>query len=135
MVWISFEGEGAGNLCTTSLYKIGLLGCGEFVWWRRALSSHFKSKPDWLPIFSILLFKPGGRLVVFLVTIGLKFFYSFFFFFCLYSFSRAAPMACGGSQARGLIKAVATGLHQSHSNSESKPHLRPTSQLTATPDP
>ena len=31
-------------------------------------------------------------------------------------FSRAVPTAYGGSQARGLIGAIATGLHQSHSN-------------------
>ena len=33
-----------------------------------------------------------------------------------FSFSRATPVAYGGSQARGLIRAVATGPHQSHSN-------------------
>ena len=48
---------------------------------------------------------------------------------------RAAPTACGGSQARGLIGAVAAGLRHSHSNARSKPHLQPTPQLTATPDP
>ena len=41
---------------------------------------------------------------------GLKF---FFFFFCLL---RAAPEACGRSQARGGIGAVATSLHHNHSN-------------------
>ena len=45
------------------------------------------------------------------------------------------PVAYGGSQARGPITAVATGLHHSHSNVGSKPHLQPTPQLTATPDP
>ena len=40
--------------------------------------------------------------------------YNFFFFFS-FVFSRADPSAYGGSQARGLIGAVATGLHQSHS--------------------
>ena len=44
-------------------------------------------------------------------------------------------MAHGGSQARGLIGAVAAGLCQSHSDTRSKPRLRPTSQLTATLDP
>ena len=58
-----------------------------------------------------------------------------FLFFCLSTFSRAAPMAYGGSQARGLIGAVAVGLHQSHSNAGCEPHLQPTPQLTATPDP
>ena len=50
-------------------------------------------------------------------------------------FSRAAPVACGGSQARGQVGAVATGLGQSHSNSGSDPHLQPTPQLTAMRDP
>ena len=50
-------------------------------------------------------------------------------------FSRAAPVAYGGSQARGRIRAVAAGLHHSHSNTISELCLRPTSQLTATPDP
>ena len=59
----------------------------------------------------------------------------FFFFFGLFAISRAALGACGGSQAKGLIRAVATGLHQGHSNVGSELHLRPTSQLTATPDP
>ena len=49
--------------------------------------------------------------------------------------SWAAPAAYGGSQARGPIGAVPAGLHQSHSNTGSKPHLRPTPQLTAMLDP
>ena len=52
-----------------------------------------------------------------------------------FAFSRAAPVAYGGSQARCLIGAGATGLHQSHSNAGCKQHLRPTPQLMATPDP
>jgi len=72
---------------------------------------------------------------------------SFFFFFSLsfvvvvvivvvvvVAISWAAPAAYGGSQARGGIGAVATGLRQSHSNSGSEPHLQPTPQLMATPD-
>ena len=49
----------------------------------------------------------------------------FFFFFCLY---RAAPLAYGGSQARGWIGAIASGLHHSHNNTRSEPHLWPVSQ-------
>ena len=45
-------------------------------------------------------------------------FLSFFFFFF---FLRAAPVANGGSQARGQIGAVASGLHHSHSNVGSEP--------------
>ena len=74
---------------------------------------------------------------------GLVFFCFFLFFFLSFVFfvvvvvvvivaiSLAAPTAYGGSQARGRIGAVATGLRQSHSNTGSKPHLRPTPQLTA----
>ena len=48
---------------------------------------------------------------------------------------RAAPTTYEGFQARGLIRAVATGLRQSHSNAGSEPRLRPTPQLMATLDP
>ena len=50
-------------------------------------------------------------------------------------FSRAVPMAYRGSQARGLIGAVAAGLHQSQSEAGSKPRLQPTPQLMAMLDP
>ena len=60
---------------------------------------------------------------------------SFFFFFGLFAFSGIAPSAYGDSQARGLIGAIAIGLHQIHSNTGSEPHLQPTPQLTATPNP
>ena len=60
-------------------------------------------------------------------------------FFCVcvsfFALSRAAPVAYGGSQARGLIRAVATSLDHSHSNTRSKPHLQTTLQLAAMPDP
>ena len=59
----------------------------------------------------------------------------YFLFFCLFAFSRAAPVAYGDSQARGPIRAVAASLRQSHSNRGSEPSLQPTPQLTATPDP
>ena len=45
----------------------------------------------------------------------------FFFFFLV--FSKAAPMAYGGSQARGLIGPVAAGLHHSHRNMGSEMSL------------
>ena len=43
-------------------------------------------------------------------------------------------MAYGYSQAKGSVRAVATSLHQNHSNVGSEPRLQPTSQLMATPD-
>jgi len=72
-------------------------------------------------------------------TILFYYYYFLFLFFCLFFFFLlflwAAPAAYGGSQARGRIGAVATGLRQSHSNARSQPHLRPTPQLMATPNP
>ena len=59
----------------------------------------------------------------------------FFFLFFFLPFLGPLPAACGGSQARGPTGALATGLDHSHSNAGSKPHLWPTPQLTATPDP
>ena len=56
-------------------------------------------------------------------------------FFCLFVFSKAASVAYGGSQARGLIGNVAFSLRHSHSNARSKPRLRPTPQLIETLDP
>ena len=61
------------------------------------------------------------------------------FFVCLFlPFLRATLEAYGGSQARGLIGAVAAGLHHSHSkvrSMRSEPRLQPTPWLRATPDP
>ena len=59
---------------------------------------------------------------IFIVPI-LFYFMSFFFFFF---FFRASPVAYGGSQARGLIGAIAADLRNSHSNSGFKLHLQPT---------
>ena len=59
----------------------------------------------------------------------------YFLFIYLFCLCRAAPMAYGGSQARGPIGSEATGLHHSHIKARSEPHLRPTPQLMATPDP
>ena len=56
-------------------------------------------------------------------------------FFCLFALSRAPPTAHGGSQARGLIGALTTGLRHSHNNTGSKLRLRPTPQLTAILNP
>ena len=52
------------------------------------------------------------------------FFLVFFFFF--FAISWAAPAAYGGSQARGLIRAVAASLRHSHGNAGSELPLQPT---------
>ena len=46
------------------------------------------------------------------------------FFVCVCLF-RAIPAAYGSSWARGRIGGVAVGLHHSHSNARSEPHLQP----------
>ena len=58
----------------------------------------------------------------------------YFIYFILLLF-RAVPATYGDSQARRLIRDVPAGLHHSHTNSGSEPHLQPTPELTATPDP
>ena len=53
----------------------------------------------------------------------------------IYLFVFTTPMAYGGSQARGRIRATAAGLHHSHSKAGSKLYLQPTPQLMARLDP
>ena len=64
---------------------------------------------------------------------------NFYFFFgtfvCLFLLFKATLMTYGSSQARGWIRAVAASLRHSQSQVRSEPCLRPTPQLTATPDP
>ena len=59
---------------------------------------------------------------------------NFFFFFVFFPF-KDSSVAYGGSQAKGLIGAVAAGLSQSHSNARSELRLQPTPQFMATLDP
>ena len=65
----------------------------------------------------------------------LLFIFIYLFIYLFIIFSRAAPAAYGGLQARGPIGAVAASLCHSYSNAESQPCLRPTPQLTARTDP
>ena len=56
------------------------------------------------------------------VSLNISSFLFFFFNFNFYFFS-ATPATYGGSQARGLIGAIAADLCQSHSNTRSKLRL------------
>ena len=56
--------------------------------------------------------------------------YRYFFFL-----STATPAEYGSSWATGWIGAAVASPHHSHSNTKSEPHLRPTPQLVAMPDP
>ena len=61
--------------------------------------------------------------------------FCFVLFFPVSCLLRAAPVAFGGSLARGLIGAVAANLRHSHSHARSKLCLQPTPWLTPTLDP
>ena len=63
--------------------------------------------------------------------IAFRFLHFLSFFLYLFVFSRATPVAYGGSQARGLMAAAATSLCHSHSNARSELHLQPTPQCNA----
>ena len=54
---------------------------------------------------------------IFLYILPYKCFFLFFIFLTFLPLLRAVPTAYGGSQARGLIGAVAAGLSHSHSSS------------------
>ena len=58
-----------------------------------------------------------------------------FFFLSFLSFLGPHPWHMEVPRVGGLIRAVAAGLRQSHSNVGSELHLQPTPQLMATPDP
>ena len=62
------------------------------------------------------------------------YFSNIYLFIYLFLLFRASSVAYGSSQARGLIAAIAAGLHHSHSNIRSEPSLWPT-QLKAMPNP
>ena len=62
-------------------------------------------------------------------------FCGFLFCFCFCFVFIATVVAYGSSWARGQGRAVAAGLHHSHGNSRSEPHLWTTPQLAAMPDP
>ena len=84
------------------------------------------------PVFSITdAFQT--QLVCFFVLFFGWFFCFVLFVFCF--FLMAAPVAYGGSQARGQIGAATTGLYHSLSNIGSELRLQPTPQLTPTLDP
>ena len=57
--------------------------------------------------------------------------FSLYLFYLFIGIFRAAPMAYGGSQDRGPIRAAIASLHHSHSKVGSEPCLWPTLQLTA----
>ena len=93
-------------------------------------SAHIKCHSPYV-VFRLLFHNPSNNAANSVLLPNLFHFY----LFCLFAFSRANPSAYGGSQARGPTGAVAASLCQNHSNAGSTPHLRPTPQLMATPDP
>ena len=88
----------------------------------------------WKMIIANVMFKKARQDCICTGIATIYFCFFFFFFFFFWPFSGAAPVAYGGSQARGPIGAVAAGLHQSHSNSGFEPRLGPIPQFTAIPE-
>ena len=84
------------------------------------------------PISGIFYFGSRWELRGFVVGVCfVLFFTSVFEFFmktltCVVCVFRTTPVQYGSSQARGQIVAVTAGLHRSHRNVGSEPHLQPT---------
>ena len=68
-------------------------------------------------------------------TLRWKTFANLCIFNFFFSFFRAAAVAYESSQARGRTGSAAAGLHHSHSNNRSEPHLWLMLQLAAMLDP
>ena len=54
-----------------------------------------------------------------------------FIYLFIYLLFSTTPVAYGGSQAKGQIRAAAVSLYHSHNNTRSELHLPPTGQLKA----
>ena len=126
-------------------YKELFPNWGEVVFVVKHLPKHFcfsdsifflgdNKNISWKPILSTSSFCIQVLLLQSQIYFLLYYFF-LFFIFCLCAFSRASPVAYGGSQARGPVRSVATSLHHSHSNGRSETCLWPIPQLKATPDP
>ena len=91
--------------------------CTKFI----SLSSTPSHSTACLCLCGLLIFSGGMLLLSLCLYI--------YIYIGLFAIFGATPMGYGGSQARDLIGAVATGVPQSHSNVGSEPHLQPTPQL------
>ena len=99
---------------------------------------HLKERPqeeEVLLCLYLCISRPTIALGIWWVFNNFFFCFAYMTFFCFFFFFRAEPSAYEGSQARGRLRAVVTGLRHSHSNAGSKPPLGPMPQLTATSDP
>ena len=102
---------------------MGCKWCIRAGWGQRPtteLLPHFKFTPLWLVVV-------GWRIHKFVISCNVGFFFLLFL--------RAVPAAYGSSHVRGRIRAAATGLRHSHSNSGSQWLLRPTLKLEVLSDP
>ena len=76
-----------------------------------------------------------NRTLLFFTYIVIGFFICLFVCLFVFAFFRATPLAYGSSRTRVRSRATTAGLHHSYSNEGSEPHLQPTRQFTAMPDP
>ena len=95
-------------------------GKKPFRWVRHhAIVVHPSSR--WCDFFSDGIQQSGSSRAVMGAVIFVPLFW-FCLFVCFFFF-RPTFEVDGGSKVRGRIRATAAGLHHSHSNSESEPHL------------
>lgn len=108
--------------------------------WLRALwlagatkSGHVLSSGDGLPSWNRWMKLVRGLMRAQWATRNILL-YLFHFTYFISSLGRHLRHS-GSSQARGRTGAPAASRHYSHNNAGSEPHLQPTPQLVATPDP
>ena len=128
------QGQGQGPACETLLPHEGQVGNFYGIWILHQIEGNVITFS--LNLVQLLGGWDGSKMVqrpgvreANTVCLG-SFFRPFFLFLFM-----ATPVAYGSSQAEGGIGAAAASLHHSHSHTGSEPHLRPTLQLAATPDP
>ena len=100
-------------------------------WCWRSMATDFQMHKDRC---SLIHAKIQSSLKILLVHTPKNYVPLHFFFFLIFFF-RVSPRACGSSQARSQMKAIAACLHHSHRIVGSEPHLRHIPQLMETPDP
>ena len=113
---LEFQGQGSDPKCSCDVcHSCGSAGSFNPLYWAGGRTCVLgAAEMQLIPLLHSLL------IISFFLF---SFFFFFFFFFVFLPFLGLLLWHMGGSQSRGLIGAVAAGLHQSHSNAGSEPHL------------
>ena len=114
-IWIFYFLKSRTQNFTSPPIRFILMNLLPFV-----LTGSIRSNP-WVPLINVSFCPalspslPWSLQIIPLTIFPPALYFFYFFIFIFLSFVRAAPVAYGGSQARGLIWAVVAGLCQSHS--------------------